>query len=38
MGAQVGRNILERVIVYGYQGIKFVYQFIVDALHSVIGH
>lgn len=37
MGMQAGKNILEKTIIYGAQAIKFIVQFIIDALHSVIG-
>lgn len=38
IGANMARSALERGIIYGYQGIKFVIQFIIDALHQVTGH
>lgn len=37
VGADAARSILQRSIVYGYEGIKFVIQFIQDALKQVIG-
>lgn len=37
MGMQAGRSILEKTIIWGAQIIKFVVQFIVDAIKQVFG-
>jgi hypothetical protein len=37
MGLDAGRSILQNVIIYGFEAIKFIVNFIIEALHSVIG-
>ncbi len=37
IGMQAGRGVLEKTIIYGAQIIKFIVQFIIDAVNSVLG-
>ena len=37
LGMRAGKSVLENLIIYGAQAIKFVVQFIIDAIKSVLG-